>query len=91
MGVGLVVAGLALATVDSAVFAVAWRGRAALSGVAAVAGAGAGLAAAVTGGDGSRMPTLIVASLVLGGLGACLFVLGQLVQRLLDETPEGEA
>ncbi len=90
MGVWLVLAGLAIAGADAGLTVIAWRRRAALSAVAGVAGVGTGLAAAVSAGGGSHAQILLGVALVLGGFGIALFVLGQVVQRLLEQTPDGE-
>lgn len=91
MGVWLVLASLTIAGADAGLSVLAWRRRAALSTVAGVAGVGTGLAGAVSAGGGSEAQILLWTALVLGALGSALFLLGQVVQRLLDQTPEGEA
>jgi hypothetical protein len=91
MGVWLVLAGLAIAAADTGLLVLALRQRAALSGVAGLGGVGSGLAAAVSGAGENEAQILLGLALVLGTLGSVLFVLGQVVQRLLDETPDGEA
>ena len=91
MSVWLVLAGLAIAIADAGLLMLAWRQRAALSAVAGLAGVVTGLAAAVSGGGGSEPQVLLGAAVALGAFGTALLALGQLVQRLLDQTPEGEA
>lgn len=85
-----VVADLVVAAGDLGLLLLAWRRRAALSAVAGVAGLGAALFASVAARSGAEGPTLLVAAVALGMIGTLLLVLGQAVQRLLDQTPEDE-
>jgi hypothetical protein len=83
--------GLAIVAGDLSLLAVSWRSRSVLAGVLALAGVALVCFAAVSG--PTREPgtgAIAVAGITLA-IGAGLYWLGRIVQRLLDEEPDEPA
>jgi hypothetical protein len=82
-GAALIAAGVALATVSL-------RRQSVLGALAALAGIAAAAAALVSSGSGSAATEMLGGSLVALVLGTGVFLLGQLVERAIDRTPDTE-
>jgi hypothetical protein len=88
---GVFIAGAVVITVgDLWLVAICWRRRAVLGGLLGAAGIPLVVFAFASGRGGSGARGALVIALLLLGIGAGLYALGQRFERLLDEPPDGE-